>query len=148
MQGGTDPADAYKDIIFVEVVPKGLKFPEEFFIARGIGKMKELERYMKEGLDLYSEEESLGMSGDEDWEKEILAKLPAPFNKLGGCVYLKWKYPDDIAFDEAGKILWEFYQHTFTAEELEAKTVGELKIIAAAFNACGVNKNLAFNSLS
>jgi hypothetical protein len=82
---------------------------------------------LKEGLDCYSEEESLGMSGDEEWEKEILAKLPAPFNKLGGQVYLKWKYPADIGFDDAGKILWEFYKHTFTAEELEKRTVGEVR---------------------
>jgi len=131
VQGGTDPTNTYEQMFFVEIVPKGLKFPEEFFIARGISTTKELERYMKEGLDLYSEEESIGMSGDEEWEKEILAKLPAPFNELGGCVYLKWKCPDDVSFDKAGEILWDFYTHTFTAEELEAKTVGELKIVAA-----------------
>lgn len=127
VQGGADPADRYQSMYFVLIVPKGLTFPEDFFIGRAFEDTEALEEYLKEGVDYYSEEETVAMSGDDEWEKELLAKLPAPFNTETD-VWLKWEYPVDVEFDKPGQILWAIHGRTFTKEELQAYNVGELKV--------------------
>ena len=129
VEGGTDPANSHEPQYFVTLLPKGMTFPEDFFIGRGIMDTPQLEEYLKSQEDYYDEVESQGMMDDE-YREEMVKKLPAPFNKLEAYVKLTWTYPEAAEFDDAGQIIWGFYHTNFTQQELEAKTVDELKTIA------------------
>ena len=129
VEGGTDPANSHEPQYFVTLLPKGMTFPEDFFIGRGVMDTPQLEEYLKSQEDYYDEVESQGMMDDE-YREEMVKKLPSPFNKLEAYVKLTWKYPEDVKFNEAGQIIWNIYQKTYTRQELEAQTVDELKTIA------------------
>jgi hypothetical protein len=130
----------YLDLFCVELKPKGLVFPEDFFIARGISTAKSVEEYIAEGEDYFSGSENWFWIADDSEEEELIIKpLPYPFNNREAYVVLKWT-AEDVHFEDEAKTLWQMYQHKYGEAELQAKTVDELKLIARAKDAKAYTK--------
>ena len=122
----TDPDQTYEDLFSVELTPVDLKFPEGFFIWRGLTDVKDLEEYLNEGSDQYSWAENYHGDPEED---EFIKAMPKPLNKTDSVAFLKWTL-QDVSFDRAAYVLLKVYHTYHTKEMLEEKTVGELRIIA------------------
>jgi hypothetical protein len=123
-----DLANRYEALFFVQLKPKGMVFPSDFFIARGINTAKEVEEYIQQGEDLFIGEENWFWAG-KDEEEEIIKPLPPPFNNKNVEAQLTWTQ-QDVTLEEEAKILWNIYKHTYTKDELNAEKLDRLRLIA------------------
>jgi hypothetical protein len=130
VEGITDPA-SHNDLFLVNLTPKDMMLPEGFCIMNSISEVAYLEQYLSEGVDDYSWEQNY--HGEEE-EDEFLATLPAPLNNVDAEFTLKWNLKD-VALDKAAYVFCKVYHTYHTLEMLEAKSVGELRIIAIVVGA-------------
>lgn len=126
--GSYDLTNRYETLFFVQLKPKGMVFPSDFFIARGISTAKEVEEYIQQGADLFIGEENWFWIG-KDEEEEFIKPLPPPFNDKNLEAQLTWTQ-QDVTFEDEAKILWNIYEHTYTNSELNAEKLDRLRLIA------------------